>query len=368
MSRPLKVLYLVSPSPSFAGIERVVHEVADALATGFDDLDIHVAYCSRYPELEQTTCAYTTHVLGIGRLFEMLRPVRRLVREERFDVVVAPQVEATVLTWAATRGLGAALVAHVHGNPIVEEREGTLRTRLCFRAFRYLVRGEITSVFTVSESLARHVQTLTSARVPVTYVPNPVRDLAAEPQRPLSASHFVCVARLSYQKGQDVLLKAFAEALPRIPGATLTLAGSGPDEELLRKLAHNLGLDDSIEFVGFVSDPSPFLARASCFVMASRWEGFGVALVEALQFGLPILATECDFGPADIIVNESIGELVPPENHLALADAIVTAAQREWNSEDAATRRSLAASHLPAAVATHHYSALIDAFARSRRH
>lgn len=364
----LRVLYLVSPSASFAGIERVVHEVADALATGFDDLDVHVGYCSAYDEPAIDAAAYTTHVLHVSRLLQMPLPVRRLVTSGQYDVVVVPQVEATVLTWLATRGTGiGALVCHLHGNPTVEERDGTLRTRLAFVAWRRLLRSQISAVFTVSESLARHIRTVTPDRVSVTYVPNPVRDLHATPRPPDNPFRFVCVARLSYQKGQDILLRAFKVARDRIPDAHLVLVGTGPQEETLREIAANLDLGESVQFAGFIRNPTATLIGAGCFVLASRWEGFGVALVEALQCGLPLVAADCDFGPSDIITDEIVGQLVPTEDHVALADALVAAAHRNWTPEDARRRAESARQYSPTAVADRHRAALFATLERSRQ-
>ncbi|KYH44978.1 glycosyltransferase [Branchiibius sp. NY16-3462-2] len=362
----LRVLYLVSPSASFAGIERVVHEVADALAKNFDDLDVHVGYCSSYDEPAIDAAAYTAHILNVPRLLQMPVPVRRLIKSGRYDVVVVPQVEATVMTWLGTRGVSVgALVCHLHGNPLVEERDGTVRTRLAFVAWRRLLRSQISAVYTVSESLARKVRTVIPDQVTVTNLPNPVRDLHGEPRPPEDPFRFVCVARLSYQKGQDVLLRAFAMARTRLPNARLDLVGTGPQEQELRDLANDLDLNDSVEFSGFVKNPTEKLSGAGCFVLASRWEGFGVALVEALQFGLPLVATDCDFGPSDIITDGVVGDLVPPEDPVALAEALVAAANRDWVPEDAVRRAARAREYSPAAVAGHHREALFSTFERS---
>jgi glycosyltransferase involved in cell wall biosynthesis len=77
-------------------------------------------------------------------------------------------------------------------------------------------------------------------------------------------------------------------------------------------------------------------------VLASRWEGFGVALVEALQFGLPLLAANCDFGPADIITDPRIGDLVKPESPEAMAEGLKRALVRTSEPGDAEFRRDTA--------------------------
>jgi glycosyltransferase involved in cell wall biosynthesis len=165
----------------------------------------------------------------------------------------------------------------------------------------------------------------------------------------------VNVARLSRQKGQDILLRGLALARSELPPVTLTLVGSGPDEPELRKLSAELGVEDLVIFAGYASDPAPHFSQADCFVLSSRWEGFGVVLVEALQYGVPLLAADCEFGPADVITDDRIGELVPAASAEALADGLRRAARRSWDARDAQYRRESARSYLRDSATGMHY-------------
>ena len=129
-----------------------------------------------------------------------------------------------------------------------------------------------------------------------------------------------------------------------------------------------LGVEDLVVFAGYASDPAPHFAQADCFVLASRWEGFGVVLVEALQYGLPLLAADCEFGPADVITDDRIGELVAAGSAEALADGLKRAARRIWDARDAHYRREVARSYLRGSATEMHYEIiqkLISAHARS---
>jgi glycosyltransferase involved in cell wall biosynthesis len=354
-----RIVYFVPPSKHFAGIERVVHEIADGLMNAHGDrLDVHVIFGSRYDEPLLVGTRYRLHVLDLSRLRELPGKLRSTLREIAPDIVFFPQVEASVLGWVSTRGLGVPVfVAHLHGNPRREEREGTLRTRASFLAFRHVVSRNIAAVLAVSPSLARYADGALSRRAPVEFAKNPVRDFGALPrlERNDGQLRFVSVARLSRQKGQDILLRALAIARPQIPAVHLTLVGNGPDEEMLRALAVELGVDDVVEFAGYVSDPRPYLRGADCFVLASRWEGFGVALVEALQFGLPVLATDCEFGPGDLIDDPRLGEVVASEDPEALATGLVRAAARVRDPFAEGYRVEVAARYLPdKATGAHH--------------
>jgi glycosyltransferase involved in cell wall biosynthesis len=142
------------------------------------------------------------------------------------------------------------------------------------------------------------------------------------PAAPGDIPTVVCPARLSYQKGQDVLLKAWRAVRERVPTAQLILAGDGPQRLQLELLAAELGIADAIEFAGVVGDLRALFAIADAFVLPSRYEGMSNALLEAMAAGMPCVATRVS-GSEDIIVENESGLLVPPEDAEALASALV---------------------------------------------
>jgi glycosyltransferase involved in cell wall biosynthesis len=106
------------------------------------------------------------------------------------------------------------------------------------------------------------------------------------------------------------------------------------------------------------SDPTAHLQAADCFVLASRWEGFGVALVEALQCGLPLLAADCEFGPADVITARSIGSLVRPNDPESLAEGLRMAVTRKVGPDDVLQRHVAARAYARDEAVATHFSAL----------
>ena len=357
----VRVAYFVPPSQHFAGIERVVHEIATGLMEAYADvLDVHVLFATDYDENLLEDTSYTRHVLGVHRLRHLASALRATVATHQFDILVCPQVEASVIAWLATRGLSVPFfISHLHGNPEVEE-QASRRTRIAFQLFRHLISRRISGVLVVSPSLGRYTASAVVRHTPVYFAANPVRELADRESRSARQGPFrlLNVARLSRQKGQDLLLEALAIARPDLPPVSLTLVGSGPEEDSLRRLSRELGLDDIVNFGGYTSDPARHFRSADCFVLPSRWEGFGVVLIEALQFGLPLLATDCDFGPADIITDPRIGELVPPESTRALAEGLKRAAARATDPEQEAFRRATANAFHRDEVARTHFQIL----------
>ena len=135
--------------------------------------------------------------------------------------------------------------------------------------------------------------------------------------------HLVTVGRLNYQKGFDFLLKAFNKARQKAPSIHLTIVGDGPEKGSLRRLAVDLGVVDSVTFVGQQDNPFPFMAHADLFVSSSRYEGSPNAVLESLACGTPVLAFDCPGGTGEIIEEGKNGWLVPSEDWEAMSEKIV---------------------------------------------
>jgi glycosyltransferase involved in cell wall biosynthesis len=145
----------------------------------------------------------------------------------------------------------------------------------------------------------------------------------------------VTLRRLAHDKGIDMLLEAWAAVAPRHPEWRLDIFGSGPDEQVLRRQARELGLDDQQLFRGVTTDLDGALSNASVYALPSREEGFPIALMEAMAYGLPSVAFDCAPGIRELLEDEVSGLLVNPGN----VPGFVTALERLI--EDAGLRRKL---------------------------
>jgi glycosyltransferase involved in cell wall biosynthesis len=126
---------------------------------------------------------------------------------------------------------------------------------------------------------------------------------------------------LVQRKGFDVLLKALARLEPPANDFKLELAGDGPEREVLRSLAADLGLADRVEFLGEVDDVPSHFAQAQLLVHPSFSEGLSNTILEAMAEGLPVIATSVG-ATAEYIEPGRTGALVPPGNVEALASAL----------------------------------------------
>jgi poly(glycerol-phosphate) alpha-glucosyltransferase len=135
----------------------------------------------------------------------------------------------------------------------------------------------------------------------------------------------VMMARLDQQKQPDHAIEAFARVVREVPDARLEIYGRGVLAPELRKQIRRLRLQDNVTLAGFTSDPGLAYRRAALSVLTSKYEGFGLTLVESFQHGCPAISYDLRYGPSDIIIDGVTGYLVPPEDTTALADRIVHA-------------------------------------------
>ncbi len=162
------------------------------------------------------------------------------------------------------------------------------------------------------------------------------------PPRPPRVPTAVCVAHLREQKGHDDLLRAFAFVRTRIPQARLRLVGDGPLAPSLKELARTLDLEANVRFEGAVEDVWPLLSEANVFVLASRYEPLGIAVMEAMAAGLPVVATSVG-GLPELVTPHRNGTLVPPGNVEALGQAIIDLFECSDDAAISANARSASA-------------------------
>ncbi|MBT2396497.1 glycosyltransferase [Streptomyces sp. ISL-100] len=127
----------------------------------------------------------------------------------------------------------------------------------------------------------------------------------------------LCVGRLCRQKGQDILLRAWQQVAPAVPGATLVLVGDGPDRDRLMS-----NPPPGVLFAGAIRDPRPWFHAADIVVLPSRWEGMALAPLEAMACGRPVVLTDVAGARESLPPGHEAHCLVPPEDPAALGAAL----------------------------------------------
>lgn len=235
----------------------------------------------------------------------------RTLLSRRPDVVHTHLVHADVYGGLAP---GTRIVSTKHNpDPF---RAGTFRfaeRALTWRAARVIAISEAVRRFSV-EQVGLPAKKVEVVHYGLDGLPQP---WAENPPLELGGPLLLAVCRLEPQKGLDTAVRALAG----VPGATLLVLGEGPDRGELEALASSLGVGDRLVLPGRVGDVASLYGRADLLVHPARWEGFGLALLEAMLAGKPVVAARAGSAP-ELVSDGHTGVLVPVDDAGALAAAI----------------------------------------------
>lgn len=305
------------------------------LARGFVDRGFQVdlvlakaqgAYLSQIPQ--------GVKVINLGkRLLQSIPALVRYLRQSQPIALLSALEDAnTVALWA--RGLAGGqtrVVVTVH-NTLSREAENA--TELKRRWAPYLARWFYPwadAIVAVSRGAAEDLvrMGLPAERIKAIYNPVIVPEFAAKIREPLEHPWFLPgqppvilgAGRLEVQKDFATLIRAFA-LVRESQRSRLMILGEGNQRSLLENLVRELGLENDVALPGFAANPFAYMARASAFVLSSLFEGMGIVLVEAMAAGTPVIATDCESGPAEILADGRYGKLVQVGDVEGLASAI----------------------------------------------
>jgi GalNAc-alpha-(1->4)-GalNAc-alpha-(1->3)-diNAcBac-PP-undecaprenol alpha-1,4-N-acetyl-D-galactosaminyltransferase len=240
------------------------------------------------------------------------------------DAVLSFLTQTNILTVLATRGLATHTVISERNDPRLQ------RHRARVERLRHIVYPWADVVTANSKGALDALQAFVP-KEKLAFLPNPLADSSSDETFAFAGPTVITVGRLVEQKGIDVLLAAWAKVASVMPDWRLALVGDGPLGGKLTSQASKLGVAGSIDWVGNVSDPFPYLRGAKFFVMTSRFEGTPNALLEAMACGLPAVVSDASPGPCEMIGSgdDAAGLIVPVEDASATADAVVRLASDE---------------------------------------
>jgi glycosyltransferase involved in cell wall biosynthesis len=261
------------------------------------------------------------------------------LRSSRPDALLAGGTHANLLAILASKGAraGNRLILRITSHMSRSKGPLGLRPRLSplVARFLYPLADVVVSVsHDVRDDFLRtsHFNPARAEMIREPVITPAILQMAAEdPGHPwLSAGEppvILAVGRLSPEKDVDTLIRAFAEVSRERP-SRLIILGSAVNEKYaghLRKTAADLGVADSIDFVGYSRNPYAFMSRAPVFALSSLYEGCPNVLAEALYCGARIVATDCPGGVREVLQDGLMGRLVPVRSPAAMAQALKAA-------------------------------------------
>lgn len=317
------------------GVERMLVNTARGMAALGADVDFIVNHADK-PYLDAIKGRVNVIQIGNGgprrlraRLLEYLdaRQPRAVLTAKRADDNIAMRAKA--LASSEIR-----FVTRPGGTISAQLRErgaSPLRRWLRIRQVRKLYR-QADRIVAVSQGVADDVSRLSGiARQQIEVIRNPniTPDLEELSQSPLSHPWYatgqppiiIGMGGLRKQKDFPTLIQAFARLRAKRE-ARLLILGQGRQHGRLRQLAMELGISEDVDLPGFVSNPYPYLKQAQLFVLSSLSEGSPNVLTEALALGTPVVATDCQSGPREILQDGRYGPLVSIRDADGLAKAM----------------------------------------------
>ena len=263
--------------------------------------------------------------------------VRRMLRAERPDVAIGITTVAAVALALARTGGGLAIGAE-HGHTPVAHYGWIWEW---VRRYAYI---RLDAVVALTAETASLLERRTRAGK-IVVIPNAIFLPVVEGEPRLAVGDVVApgrkmllaVGRFVAQKGFDRLVDVFGQVAGRYPDWDLVILGEGALRGALEAQVARLGLGARVFLPGHAGNVADWYRAADVFVLSSRWEGFGMVLIEAMAHGCSVVSVDCDVGPRDMIRDGVDGLLVRQDDGLALAEGL------ERLMGDAALRARLAA-------------------------
>lgn len=341
----MKHIALVLPDLRPGGAERLTIDLARSFRDRGAKVDL-VLLKERGEFLAMVPKGVRIVELDVERLRSAVVPLRRYMAREKPDAVLAAMWPLTSLAVLAATALPQRPRVVVSDHcPLDWQYGSNWKSRLALRASIRLAYPSADAIVAVSRGLASELAA--SAKLPfnrATTIYNPIPPpLRSERARvdwgPASGARILSVGSLKPVKNFPLLLRAFAP-LAHAGEAVLAIVGTGPVEAELRTLAAELGLGERLRLPGYSATPGDWYGTADVFALTSDYEGFGNVLVEALHHGLPVVSTDCPYGPSEILERGRWGKLVATGDEAALTAALREAAARAVDRKELRERAS----------------------------
>lgn len=339
----MKKIAIFLSSLDGGGAERVMINLAQGFADKDYDVDLILAMAYG-PYLSQIPANIRVIDLKQKRLIQSLPLlIRYLKKEGAIALISALEDTNLVALWAKFLGrISIPVIVTVHNNLSQEAQNATQLKRKYIPLILPWFYPWADAVVAVSQGVANDLVKLglRSKNLSVIYNPIVTPELKAKLEQSLEHPWFspqeppviLGVGRLTKQKDFVMLIRAFAK-VRHSQNVRLMILGEGEERSSLESLIAELGIREDVDLPGFVDNPNVYMAKAAILVLSSAWEGFGNVLVEAMVAGTPVVSTDCDSGPAEILANGKYGKLVDVGDSEGMAKAIISTLKNPPDSQ-----------------------------------
>lgn len=306
-----KICFLIENLNHSGGTERVTSLIANALAKQNYEVSIVSLADGSQPffQLESNIQTYSLYPQKISMKRNFLSAVwriRRFVTQHKIDTLIVVDSISCVFTVPALAGLNIKHVCWEHFNFNVDLG---VKFRRLGRAWAAKYCDIVVTLTKRDKQLwEKNLQGIRATLIPIAN-PSPYENIKNTPSK--KNHRVLAVGRLSFEKNLEQLLEIWSIVCKKNNIWTLTLVGDGPDRKKLKDKVSILGLEHHVEFIGASKNVSQYYEKSSTYCLSSIFEGLPMVLLEAQAYGLPVIAFDCDTGPAEVVV-DGTGFLIPP--------------------------------------------------------
>ena len=327
------------------GAERSTIRLANALDKSFFEITFLLS-CAKGPLLKDLSNEIKVVDLKSPRISLSLVKVVTYLRKEK------PEIIFSVLDHVNVISILASIFCKLKPKIVITERSTfsrvsthsatKLRNRLISRfimpILAKLLYKKADSIICVSRGVAEDISNVVGNLSSIDVIYNPVisNDLLGVIDEKIenlevfdkSLPVVIAVGRLTKAKDYYTMLKAFSIVLNSVP-SRLLIIGEGDERSKIENIIKELGINKNVFLLGFQKNPLKYMVKADVFVLSSILEGFPNVLVEAMACGVPVVSTDCQSGPSEIIEDGKNGFLVPVGDVKALSGAIIELLKNE---------------------------------------
>ena len=264
----------------------------------------------------------------IFSIFKLRKLLKNLIKKNDYEknILISNQNYANIASFFSSRGLPNLKRIFIERNHIDELffKKNILiyLKNLCIFFLIKLIYPKSDKVIAISKGLANCLQSISrKSKVKLIYNPAFDKEILSLSKKKINfkfnkkLKYIICVSRLTKRKGIEELVEAFSDSIKIDQNLRLILIGYGKNESNIYKLINNQKIGKFVKIIKNCDNPYPYIKKSDLFILNSKYEGFGNVIVESIYLDTPVISTNCNSGPSEILLNGKGGKLIKVYNN-----------------------------------------------------